>query len=184
MCETEVEDQRKWQMGDEWINPVDYWLTDSHNKMPLDFSQFGAKCASCNRVIQPTDWVRRARIHIYHLACFSCTQCKRYRSFYLHLILTKNSISDNCRLEKSLHCKKAGFCVSSISLSWSKEKMEWIRLNRRPNVFELHLLRSSYKSCRYWRISKYANSLLSVLLILLLLLLLPASSFFPSFSFC
>ncbi|PAV89344.1 hypothetical protein WR25_05575 [Diploscapter pachys] len=48
--------------------------------MPLDFSQFGAKCASCNRVIQPTDWVRRARIHIYHLACFSCTQCKRQLS--------------------------------------------------------------------------------------------------------
>lgn len=41
------------------------------------FRQFGTKCASCERVIHATDWVRRARSLVFHLACFVCDQCKR-----------------------------------------------------------------------------------------------------------
>lgn len=41
---------------------------------------FGAKCAKCCRNIAPTDWVRRAKDQVFHLACFSCDQCGRQLS--------------------------------------------------------------------------------------------------------
>ncbi|CAG9533525.1 unnamed protein product [Cercopithifilaria johnstoni] len=42
--------------------------------------RFGTKCSSCQRLIHATDWVRRARNFVYHLACFACDQCKRQLS--------------------------------------------------------------------------------------------------------
>ncbi|CAI4225687.1 unnamed protein product [Auanema sp. JU1783] len=42
--------------------------------------QYGTKCAACERMIQSTDWVRRARLYVFHLACFACNQCKRQLS--------------------------------------------------------------------------------------------------------
>lgn len=42
--------------------------------------RFGTKCARCSRTISATDWVRRARDLIFHLACFACDSCGRQLS--------------------------------------------------------------------------------------------------------
>lgn len=41
---------------------------------------FGAKCSKCCRGISASDWVRRARDLVFHLACFACDQCGRQLS--------------------------------------------------------------------------------------------------------
>lgn len=52
------------------------------------YRSFGAKCSKCSRGISASDWVRKARNHVYHLACFACDACKRQLStgeeFALH----------------------------------------------------------------------------------------------------
>lgn len=37
----------------------------------------GTKCAACLHGILASDWIRRARDNVYHLACFACHLCQR-----------------------------------------------------------------------------------------------------------
>ncbi|XP_052231354.1 LIM/homeobox protein Lhx3-like [Dreissena polymorpha] len=41
------------------------------------FRHFGTKCAGCDKGIPPTEVVRRAQDHVYHLECFACLMCSR-----------------------------------------------------------------------------------------------------------
>lgn len=38
------------------------------------------QCAKCQRKITSTDWIRRAKQYVFHLACFSCDSCDRQLS--------------------------------------------------------------------------------------------------------
>lgn len=46
----------------------------------LKCRNFGAKCSKCCRGIASSDWVRRARELVFHLACFACDSCGRQLS--------------------------------------------------------------------------------------------------------
>ncbi|KAK7873610.1 hypothetical protein R5R35_009300 [Gryllus longicercus] len=41
------------------------------------FKRYGTKCAGCEQGIPPTQVVRRAQEHVYHLQCFACVICAR-----------------------------------------------------------------------------------------------------------
>ena len=56
------------------------------------YREFGTKCSKCLRTIQPTDWVRRAKDNVYHLACFACDNCKRQLSTGEEFALQDNKL--------------------------------------------------------------------------------------------
>lgn len=57
-----------------------YLLTFQFIFLFIFHRSFGAKCSKCCRGISASDWVRRARDLVFHLACFACDQCGRQLS--------------------------------------------------------------------------------------------------------
>jgi len=42
--------------------------------------RFGARCGGCEQEIGPSELVRRARLRVYHLKCFTCVLCRKQLS--------------------------------------------------------------------------------------------------------
>ncbi|KPM08615.1 Arrowhead-like protein 2, partial [Sarcoptes scabiei] len=57
-----------------------------------DYAQL-IKCSKCDRTIASNDWVRRAGMLVYHLACFACDLCQRQLSTGEKFTIEKSSIS-------------------------------------------------------------------------------------------
>ncbi|XP_053207480.1 LIM/homeobox protein Awh-like [Panonychus citri] len=67
----------------------------------LKLSRVSVKCSKCYRIISPSDWVRRAGSHVYHLACFACDLCQRQLSTGEQF--TIDNQTDDMRLLCKLH---------------------------------------------------------------------------------
>ncbi|XP_053674315.1 LIM/homeobox protein Awh-like [Anopheles nili] len=60
---------------------VSCYLRDGDMYCKSDYiKKFKTCCAKCTRSISATDWVRRAREYVFHLACFACDSCGRQLS--------------------------------------------------------------------------------------------------------
>lgn len=72
---------------------VSCYIKDTQVFCKLDyFRTYGTSCDRCSRNINATDWVRRAKGSTFHIACFSCTSCKRQLDTGEECGLIKNRI--------------------------------------------------------------------------------------------
>ncbi|GFU47672.1 hypothetical protein NPIL_349142 [Nephila pilipes] len=94
VCQAALDKQPSCFIKDDNVYCRTDYILEEYNKEFLEKKKiftrklFGAKCAKCSRTIHASDWVRRARDQVYHLACFACDSCKRQLStgeeFALH----------------------------------------------------------------------------------------------------
>ncbi|CAF1393319.1 unnamed protein product, partial [Didymodactylos carnosus] len=88
------------------------------------------KCSKCDRNIQPSDWVRRAKEHVYHLACFACNSCKRQLStgeeFALidSAVLCKTHYCENSENDDSRHGK-----AKRVRTTFTEEQLQVLQSN-------------------------------------------------------
>ncbi|PSN54113.1 LIM/homeobox protein Awh, partial [Blattella germanica] len=102
---------------------------------------FGAKCSKCCRGISASDWVRKARDHVYHLACFACDSCKRQlstgeefalhedrvlcKAHYLEILDGGSTSSDEGGDSESYHKNKA----KRVRTTFTEEQLQVLQAN-------------------------------------------------------
>ena len=97
--------------------------------------QFGAKCSGCEKGVAPTEVIRRANDHVYHLECFKCLICNKLLETGEEFFLMENQqlVSKN-----------------DYEMAKSKEFEDLSASSKRPRTTitakQLEILKSAYKN--------------------------------------
>ncbi|XP_065220599.1 LIM/homeobox protein Awh isoform X2 [Planococcus citri] len=118
------------------------YIKDDSIYCKQDYANFGAKCSKCSRGISATDWVRKAKTHVYHLACFACDACKRQlstgeefalhedrvlcKTHYLELVDGGTTSSDDGGDSEGYHSKNK---AKRVRTTFTEEQLQVLQAN-------------------------------------------------------
>lgn len=111
----------------------DRFRFDYHYYFENRFTQ----CAKCHRKITSTDWIRRAKQYVFHLACFSCDSCDRQLSTGEEFALIQDQIL--CR-EHYLETIEGE--TTSSDGKFTNEKLNDLQSFQFGNIFLFQLVNS------------------------------------------
>ncbi|XP_062704832.1 LIM/homeobox protein Awh-like isoform X1 [Aedes albopictus] len=103
---------------------------------------FGAKCSKCSRTIAPSDWVRKARDLVFHLACFSCDTCGRQLSTGEQFALIDDKVM--CKIHYMDNADESNSSDDGCSTDgFNKNKSKRVRTTFTEE--QLHILQANFQ---------------------------------------